>query len=70
MSRYSSWLKRKENATPYANEAVCKKCKYGEWVRTSAFCTGRGRSKKIPDKVWFNTNASYCPEFVPKEEGR
>ena len=40
---YKSWLKRKENATPYANEANCRRCIHGEWVRTSAFCNGNGR---------------------------
>lgn len=52
MASYKAWLKRKENATPYANKANCRKCRYGEWVRTSAFCNVGVRSKKIPYKQW------------------
>ena len=45
---YRTWLKRKENETPYANKANCRKCRHGKWVKTSAFCTGQGKPKKIP----------------------
>lgn len=65
---YKSWLKRKENATPYANEANCRRCRYGEWVRTSAFCTGHGKPKKIPYKLWDTDKTGYCTEFMPKSE--
>lgn len=44
---YKSWLKRKENATPYAYEANCKRCIHGEWVRTSAFCNSNGKPKRF-----------------------
>jgi len=64
---YKTWLKRKENATPYANKANCRKCRYGEWVRTSAFCTGQGIAKKIPYKSWDTDKIGYCPEFMPRK---
>lgn len=64
---YKTWMKRKENATPYANEANCRRCKYGEWVRTSAFCVGRGYARKIPYGAWDTNKVSYCPEYEPKK---
>lgn len=66
-SRYKAWLKRKENATQYANKANCRKCRHGEWVKTSAFCTGQGRAKKIPYKSWDTDKIGYCPEFMPRK---
>lgn len=66
MSRYQTWLKRKENATSYANEAVCKKCKHAEWVKTKAFCSGKGKVRTLTLKEWENTKASFCPEYEPK----
>lgn len=66
MASYKAWLKRKENATPYANEANCRKCRYGEWVRTSAFCNVGVRSIKIPYKQWAAAGTFYCPEFMPE----
>ena len=68
MSRYTAWIKRKENATPYANTAVCKKCKYGKWIRTSAFCSGRERIRKLTSKEWEDENPGFCPEFIPRDE--
>ena len=65
---YKSWLKRKENATPYANEANCRRCIHGEWVRTSAFCNGNGRPKKIPYNAWDTDKTSYCPEYIPRKQ--
>ena len=65
---YKTWLKRKENETPYANQANCSRCRYGEWVRTSAFCTGQGRPKKISYKSWDTDKTGYCPEFLPKSK--
>ena len=62
---YKTWTKRKENATPYANDANCRRCRYGEWARTSAFCVGRGYARKIPLKEWWSDEKSYCPEYVP-----
>ena len=50
MGRYEAWLKRKSNATPYANEAVCKKCKYAEHVKTKAFCCGIGTVSTLSEK--------------------
>ena len=67
MGRYEAWLKRKANATPYANEAVCKKCKYAEYVRTKAFCSGRGTARTLSEKEWQNTNPCFCPEYEPKD---
>lgn len=65
---YKSWLKRKENATPYANEANCRRCIHGEWVRTSAFYNGNGKPKKIPYNAWDTDKTSYCPEYIPREQ--
>ena len=66
MGRYEAWLKRKANATPYANEAVCKKCKHAKWGKTKAFCSGRGKVRTLTLKEWENTKASFCPEYEPK----
>lgn len=67
MGRYESWLKRKANTTSCANEAVCKKCKYGEYVRTKAFCSGRGAVRALSEKEWQNTKPQFCPEYKPRE---
>lgn len=64
---YKSWLKRKENATPYAYEANCRRCIHGEWVRTSAFCNGNGKPKKIPYDAWDTDRLGYCSEFIPRQ---
>lgn len=61
------WLKRKGNATAHAQEAVCRKCKHGEWVRTKAFCRGRGKIRMLTEKEWNSTMPSFCPEYTPKE---
>lgn len=66
MGRYETWKKRCDNATPYANEAVCQLCRHSEWVRTCAFCTGRGRPRKLTQKEWDDTHPCFCPEFEPK----
>lgn len=66
MGRYEAWLKRKSNATPYANEAVCKKCKHAEYVKTKAFCFGRGTARALSEKEWENTNPCFCPEYKPR----
>lgn len=68
MASYEAYQKRKENASPYANEANCRKCKHGEWVRTSAFCYGFGRPKKIGYANWDTDKVGYCTQFVPKED--
>lgn len=65
---YKSWLKRKENETPYAYEANCRRCIHSEWVRTSAFCNGNGKPKKIPYKQWDTDKISYCPEYIPRKQ--
>lgn len=67
MGRYEAWLERKSNATPYANEAVCKKCKYGKYVRTKAFCLGRGTTRALSEKEWQSTIPSFCPEYKPRD---
>ena len=67
MGRYEAWLKRKENATSYANEAVCQRCRYGEWVRTRAFCHGRERVRVLTAKEWDDTKPGFCPEYKPKD---
>lgn len=66
MSRQDTWRKRIENATQYANEAVCQKCKYAEWIRTAAFCSGRGRPRKLTQKAWESNVPGFCPEYAPK----
>ena len=68
MSRYTQWLKRKENASPYANEAICCRCKHCSWVRFQAFCSGRGRIRRLTEKEMSNTKPCFCPEYEPKEE--
>ena len=68
MGRYEAWLKRKADATPYANEAVCRSCKYGKWVRTKAFCSGRGRTRSLKQSEWDNLRPGYCPEYIPRKE--
>ena len=48
MSRYTAWKKRQEHASPYANEANCRRCKHSERVSIHAYCNGFGKPKKIP----------------------
>lgn len=61
-------VKNKENATPYANEANCRKCRYGEWVQTSAYCNVGIKSRRIPYSQWAEQETFYCPGFVPTSE--
>lgn len=68
MGRYETWLKRKANATPYANEAVCKKCRYAEYVKTKAFCSGRGKARTLSEKEWQYITSHFCPEYMPRME--
>ena len=71
MASYKAYQKRKENASPYANQANCRKCKYCEWVRTNAFCSGFGRPRKIKYAEWDTDKVGYCTQFIPKKhEGR
>ena len=67
MSSYKAFKKRQENASPYAYNANCRKCKYGSWIRTSAFCSGFGKAKKIRYDDWDTEKNGYCTQFMPKE---
>lgn len=67
MAGYKAFKKRQENASPYANNANCRKCKYGEWVRTSAFCSGFGKVTKIRYNDWDTEKTGYCTQFMPME---
>lgn len=66
MASYKAFKKRQENASPYANSANCRKCKYGEYVRTSAFCSGFGTPQKIRYSDWDTEKVGYCTRFLPK----
>ena len=67
MASYKAFKKRQENASPYANNANCRKCKHGDWVRTSAFCSGFGKAKKIRYDEWDTEKTGYCTQFMPRE---
>ena len=67
MTSYKAYQKRKENASPYANQANCSKCKYGDWVRTNAFCSGFGSPRKIRYADWDTEKTGYCTQFMPRE---
>lgn len=64
---YKTWLARKEHATPFANQAVCRKCKYCSNVRSAWFCSGRGRYRKLTQKEINSSSPCFCPEYIPKD---
>ena len=37
-------------------------------MRTSAFCNGNGKPKKIPYNAWDTDKTSYCPEYTPRKQ--
>ena len=67
MSRYTEWKKRQENASPYANEANCRKCKYAELIYGRAWCNGFSKARRIPQKTYWDTMDGYCTAYFPKE---
>lgn len=67
MSRYSKFKERQKNASPYASQAICSKCKYCDCVRAKGFCIGFGKWTKIPDKVFYSLEKGYCTQYYPKE---
>ena len=67
MSRYTEWKKRKENASPYANEANCRRCKYSELIYGRAWCNGFSKARRIPQKAYWDTTDGYCTAYFPKE---
>ena len=67
MSSYSKFKERQKSASPYAEQAICSKCKYCECVRTRAFCIGFGKYTKIPEKLFYSTKTGYCTRYYPKE---
>ncbi len=66
MASYKAYLERKKNASPYAEKANCSKCKFGEWVKTGAFCSGFGKSRKLPYSCWDSDKTGYCTQFIPR----
>ena len=62
MSRYTSWKKKMET-NPFANKAMCVKCKRFSIGRSAYFC---GRSK-LPAKAVVNQYMC-CADYEPKEE--
>lgn len=68
MSRYTEWQKRCQNATPYANEAVCPRCINYSQVRGVGFCRRSGQWVKLPAKAVYDSKPGFCPEYLPKEE--
>lgn len=67
MSRYTEWEKRKENASPYANEANCRRCKYAELICGRAWCNAFSKARRIPQKTYWDTPDGYCTAYFPKE---
>ena len=65
MGRYENWLKRKQNATEYANQANCRKCEFSERIRSSVYCNSQGKPKKIPWNSYDTDKIGYCPEYIP-----
>jgi hypothetical protein len=68
MSSYKAYLKRKENASPYADKAVCMLCKHCETVRLNRYCHGFYGTKKIPSKRHWDIKPSYCTQYWAKEK--
>ena len=68
MSRYTAWKKRQEHASPYANEANCRRCKHSERISIHAYCNGYGKPKKIPWKYYDTDKIGYCTEYYPMNE--
>lgn len=68
MSRYTAWKKRQEHASPYANEANCRRCKHSERVSIHAYCNGFGKPKKIPWKYYDTDKIGYCTAYYPMNE--
>ena len=67
MSRYTEWKKRQENASPYANEANCRRCKYAELIYGRAWCNGFSKARRIPQKTYWSTTDGQCTAYFPKE---
>ena len=67
MSRYTKWKERQKTASPYANEAVCRKCEYFEMVRSNAYCNGFVKPRKIPKCVNVD-KMGYCTQYCPKNK--
>ena len=67
MASYKAFKKRQENASPYACNANCRRCKYGEWVVTTAFCSGFGKVNRIRYADWDTEKIGYCTQFMPRK---
>lgn len=67
MANYKAFKKRQENASPFASNANCRKCEYGNWIRTSAFCSGFGKARKIRYADWDTEKNGYCTQFKPRK---
>lgn len=61
------WKKRKENASPFAHEANCRRCKYSELIYGMAWCNGFSKAERIPQSVYWKSSEGYCTAFYPKE---
>ena len=68
MASYKAYKMRQENASPYANNAKCRKCKYGEWVRPSTFRSRFGKATKIRYADWDTEKSGYCTHFMPMDD--
>lgn len=67
MASYKAFKKRQENASPFASNANCRKCKYGNWIRSSAFCSGFDKVTKIRYDNWETEKIGYCTQFIPRK---
>ena len=65
-SSYERWKERQKNASPYANQAVCSKCRNCEWVRVHACCSGFGKATRLPSDAYWSQKPGYCTQFYPK----
>ena len=67
MSSYEAFKERQKNASPYANEAVCIKCKYCERINR-AWCNGFGRPRRLSEKSYWSNEVGYCTQYYPRQK--
>ena len=63
---YKQFEQAKANPSPYAHEAVCYKCKYCHRIRQRAFCSGYGKTERLPWKTYDTDKKGYCARYYPK----
>lgn len=70
MSRYSKFKERQRNASPYAAQAVCSRCRHCERVRGAAFCNGFDKRRRVYNSAFYSTKEGYCTQYYPEKKER